>query len=112
MDEQEARETLRRYRQALEGRRVDSGVPNVPSFRGTMLINADGTQYHYAGEWCRADDVEQALSRLREFVEAEKSLDGLAPLTGYEIGGDTRLYVEVKAVAALLVARQGVTPPG
>jgi hypothetical protein len=107
MDESEQKEILERYRKALESiRHRDPGLPDVPVFRGTMLVKADGTEYHYDDEWCRAEDMRAMGARLKRYLDVARPIE---TFSGDEIGGDLSLYVRLEDVAALLADADHIT---
>jgi hypothetical protein len=77
MDDDSGRKILARYWAALRARsETDESLPDVPVFRGTMLIRADGTEYHYDDTWCRAESMRDMGRRLKAFLDKRGELEG------------------------------------
>jgi len=106
MTEDEQRRILELYRKALQSTvHREKELPGLDAFRGTMLVRADGTEYHYDDEWCRAEDARGMGERLRQFLDA---LDRLDVVSGDETEPD-RMYVDAHAAAMALAMPNAIT---
>jgi len=65
----ESMKILERYWKALQSRQfIRPDLPDIPVYRGTLLIRADDTEYHYDDEWCKAADMRSMGERLQAFL--------------------------------------------
>ena len=76
MNESEQAKIRRQYAAALKA--SEQSLPELPGvtvYRGTMLIKADGTEYHYDDDWCKAEDLKELSDQLQRYRQIEKTIE-------------------------------------